>query len=123
MTDPPHPSGPGADAPPVPRPPHTQGELWADDGTSRAEVQVEGDRLQVTLAVPEVAPEALDHFVGSNILVLWSKDDPETQRTVVRLPEDVRPETAVIRCVNGVFDLTVLLAHPSESTPSMDGSA
>lgn len=121
MTAPSHPSGPGAETPPVPRPPHAQGELWDDDGTSRAEIQVAPDRVQVTFAVPDIPPRSLAHFVGSNLLLLWSKDAPETKRTMVRLPEDVRPDTSVVRCVNGVFDLTVLRKSPED--PPLDESA
>lgn len=123
--------GSDADAPPAsaPRPPHEQGDLWADDGTSRAEIQIEGDRLEVTFALPDLDPKVLEHFVGSNVLILWSREAPETQRTLVRLPVDVRPDTSVARFNNGVFDLTALVAdaadasdaHPDVSPP--DGSA
>lgn len=81
---------------------------WPED--IPAEVQVEAGQVQVTLALPAMARDDLRYFVGSNLLLVWSHADPDHVRTMVRLPHDVVPDTAVMRFHNGVFDLTVLIA-------------
>lgn len=66
--------------------------------------------LFVTLDIPEIPKGMLSHYVGTNLLVLWRRDDPEHQARVIRFPVDVRPERAVLRVNNGILDLEVPLA-------------
>ncbi|MBW3583873.1 MAG: hypothetical protein KY455_12330 [Euryarchaeota archaeon] len=75
-------------------------------GEATPEVQVGDASVHVTLDIRPIAAGDLDYFVGSNLVLLWSRSEPEEVCSVVRLPVSVVPAECVVTVTNGVFDLT-----------------
>lgn len=86
---------------------------------SPPEFMESGGHLFVTVSLPEIPAGELAHYVGTNLLVLWRKGEPDDAARVIRFPKNVQPERAVLRVNNGILDLEVPVARdepPSHSS-------
>lgn len=94
----------------------------ADDAAPSPDVVVVGGHLFVTAHVSEIPADQLTHYVGTNLLVVWRKDEPEEACVFIRFPVDVDPQRAVVRITNGVLDLEVPVARspPAQIPPQKD---
>lgn len=98
------PEGPGpAPAPgPQDRRPH---ELVPNAPVQgRGEILLDAGALIVTFHLPELEPLDIEYRVGSRTVCLWSKRAGLDFRTIVVLPESIKPEQFIMSHKNGVYE-------------------
>jgi hypothetical protein len=77
----------------------------------RGEIQQDAGALVVTFHLPELEPLDIEYRVGSRTVCLWSKRAGLDFRTIVVLPETIKPEQFVLSHKNGVYEFLLEPEH------------
>ncbi len=96
------------------------GPEGAEDETMTAEVITDATKVHVTLDIRPIEDDRVSSYVGSNILLVWDRDEPDQARRLVNLPVDIDPATAVVAINNGVCDMTADRSSPDANRGDTD---
>lgn len=78
----------------------------------RGEILLDAGAIVVSFHLPELEPADLEYRVGTRTVCLWSKRAGLDFRTIVVLPETIKPEQFVVSHKNGVYEFLLEPALP-----------